>query len=161
MSLADRGNWWERRQTWQKVLLVVGGVCLVLAVSGSIAGESETSGQTASDTAATGNEPAEATTSTETEATTTTQPGAPGVGDPVRDGQFEFVVTRIEEPGVVYQPEGLLKDEANGSWLVAYATVDNVGDGEQAFLTGIQKTCGRTRSRAGKGSPGMEPMQRT
>ena len=161
MSVADRGNWWERRQTWQKVLLVVGGVFLVLAVAGSIAGESETSGQTASDTAATGNEPAEATTSTETEATTTTQPGAPGVGDPVRDGQFEFVVTRIEEPGVVYQPEGLLKDEANGSWLVAYATVDNVGDGEQAFLTGIQKTCGRTRSRAGKVSPGMEPMQRT
>ena len=132
-------------------LLIVGGVFLVLAVAGSIAGESETSRQTASDTTATGSEPAEATTSTEAEAATTTQPSAPGVGDPVRDGQFEFVVTGTEEPGAVYQPEGLLKDEANGSWLVVYVTIENVGDREQAFLTGNQRVLWDGKEYGGEG----------
>ena len=151
VPVADQGNWWRRRKTWQKVLLIVGGVFLVLAVAGSIAGESETSGQAASDTAATGSEPAEATTSTEAEATTTAQPSVPGVGDSVRDGQFEFVVTGIEEPGAVYQPEGLLKDEADGSWLVVYVTVENVGDREQAFLTGNQRILWDGKEYGGEG----------
>jgi len=99
------------------VLLTVGGVFLVLAVAGSIAGESETSDQSASDTTATVSEPTDQTSSTQAEATTTTEVGLPGIGDAVRDGQFEFVVRGVEEPGAVYQPEGLLKDEANGLWL--------------------------------------------
>lgn len=148
---ADQGNWWQWRKTWQKVLLIAGGVFLVLAVAGSIAGKSETSGQAASDTAETGSEPPDATTSTEAEATTTTQSSAPGVGDPVRDGQFEFVVTGIEDPGAVYQPEGLLRDEANGSWLVVYVTVENVGDREQAFLTGNQRILWDGKEYGGEG----------
>jgi len=99
--VAAHGNWWQRRKTWQKVLLIVGGVFLVLAVAGSIAGEPETSGRSASDTTATVSEPTDETTSTQAEATTTTEAGLPGVGEPVRDGQFEFVVTRVEEPGTV------------------------------------------------------------
>ena len=151
MPVADQGNWWQRRKTWQKVLLIAGGVFLVLAAAGSIAGESETSGQAASDTAATGSQPPDATTSTEAEATSTTQPRAPGVGDPGRDGQFEFVVTGIEEPGAVYQPEGLPKDESNGSWLVVHVKVENVGDREQAFLTGNQRILWDNKEYGGEG----------
>ena len=132
-------------------MLLIAGVFLVLAVAGSIASESETSRRAASDTAATGSEPAEATTSTEAEATSTTQLRAPGVGDPGRDGQFEVVVTGIEEPGAVYQPEGLPKDEANGSWLVVYVTVGNVGDREQAFLTGNQRILWDDKEYGGEG----------
>ena len=151
MPVADQGNWWQRRKTWQKVLLIAGGVFLVLAAAGSIAGESETSGQAASDTAANGSAPPDEPTSTEAEATTTTQSGTPGIGDPVRDGQFEFVVTGVEEPGVVYQPEVLLKDEANGSWLVVYVMVQNVGDREQAFLTGNQRILWDNKEYGGEG----------
>ena len=150
MPVADQGNWQRRRKTWQKVLLIA-GVFLVLAVAGSIAGESETSGQAASDTAATGSQPPDATTSTEAEATSTTQPRAPGVGDPGRDGQFEVVVTGIEEPGAGYQPEGLLKDEANGSWFVVHVKVENVGDREQAFLTGNQRILWDNKEYGGEG----------
>ena len=133
------------------MLLIVVGAFLVLAVAGSIAGESETSDQAASDTTVTDSEPPDETTSTQAEATTTTEAGLPGIGDPVRDGQFEFVVTGVEEPGTIYQPEGLLKDEANGTWLVVHVTVENVGDREQAFLTGNQKILWDDKEYGGEG----------
>lgn len=149
--VAAQGNWWQRRETWQKVLLIVGGVFLVLAVAGSIAGESETPDQGASDTTPADSESRDVTTSTAAETTTTTEAGLPEIGDPVRDGQFEFVVTGLEAPGAIYQPEGLLKDEANGAWLVIYVTVENVGDREQAFLAGNQKILWDGKEYGGEG----------
>lgn len=149
--VAAQGNWWQRRETWQKVLLIVGGVFLVLAVAGSIAGESETPDQGASDTTPADSESRDVTTSTAAETTTTTEAGLPRIGDPVRDGQFEFVVTGLEAPGAIYQPEGLLKDEANGAWLVIYVTVENVGDREQAFLAGNQKILWDGKEYGGEG----------
>ena len=149
--IAGQDNWWRRRKTWQKVLLIVGGVFIVLAVAGSIAGESETSDQGASDTTPADSEPPEVTTSTAAETTTTSAAGLPGIGDPVRDAQFEFIVTGLEEPGRFYQPEGLLKDEANGAWLVVYVTVENVGDRERAFLAGNQKILWDGKEYGGEG----------
>ena len=149
--VAAQGNWWQRRETWQKVLLIVGGVFLVLAVAGSIAGESETPDQGASDTTPADSESRDVTTSTAAETTTTTEAGLPKIGDPVRDGHFEFVVTGLEAPGAIYQPEGLLKDEANGAWLVIYVTVENVGDREQAFLAGNQKILWDGKEYGGEG----------
>ena len=66
-------------------------------------------------------------TSTEpqTAATTTTQPG---IGDPVRDGNFEFVVTRIYEPTKV---EGF--DKPLGVWVAVDLTVANIKDDQQSF----------------------------
>lgn len=40
-------------------------------------------------------------TTTTAQETTTTQADLPGIGDPVRDGKFEFIVTGIEEPGKI------------------------------------------------------------
>ena len=62
-----------------------------------------------------------------------------GIGDPVRDGNFEFVVDSVGMAGKVYSPGGILQDEANGVWFVAEVRVTNIGDGAQTFFAGNQK----------------------
>lgn len=57
----------------------------------------------------------------------------------MRDGKFEFVITGIEEPGKVYDPDNLLEDEANGVWFIVLMTVENIGDQQQSFFAGEQK----------------------
>jgi len=65
----------------------------------------------------------------------------PGIGDPVQDEQFVFVVTAIEEPGPIYNPNGstLSADEAAGTWFVVHMSVENTGDSTQPFMTDDQK----------------------
>ena len=165
---AAQGNWWKRRKTWQKVLLIILAVLIGLSVLGSVLPEPEEEGGESASGAATteattteGDNPEETTTTAEgaeattttVEATTTTvedttttvaettttQPDLPGIGDAVRDGKFEFVVTGMEEPGKVYDPEDLLEDEATGVWFIVFLTVENIGDVEQTFFAGDQK----------------------
>lgn len=57
----------------------------------------------------------------------------------MRDGKFEFVITGIEEPGKVYDPDNFLEDEANGVWFIVLMTVENIGDQQQSFFAGEQK----------------------
>lgn len=125
--VASDGSWWQRRRTWQKVLIIGGAVIVALAILGAVFGDPEAS----DGPAASGDDTADTTT--------TTEAGLPGIGDAVRDGKFEFVVTSIEQPGTVYQPPGALKDEANGRWFVVQITVENIGDAEQTFFAGNQK----------------------
>lgn len=80
-----------------------------------------------------------AAAATTTEAATTTTEAQPGVGDPVRDGKFEFVVTAVEQPGKFYRPDDFLEDEATGVWFLVFMTVENIGDEEQTFFSGDQK----------------------
>lgn len=127
VPVASDGNWWQRRKTWQKVLIIVGAVIVALAVLGAVFGDPEASDGTSASGDATA------------DTTTTTEAGLPGIGDAVRDGKFEFVVTSVEQPGDVYQPQGLLRDEANGTWFVVHMTVENVGDAEQTFFAGNQR----------------------
>lgn len=56
----------------------------------------------------------------------------PGIGDPVRDGKFEFTVTRVEAevPQLGDQHFGA---EAQGQFVLVHLTVENVGDGSQFF----------------------------
>ena len=63
----------------------------------------------------------------------------PGIGDEVRDGKFAFVVTAIENPGDVYDPDNVLADEAVGTWLVVHMTVTNIGDRQWSFSSGDQR----------------------
>jgi hypothetical protein len=67
-------------------------------------------------------------TTTTARETTTTQADLLGIGDPVRDGKFEFIVTGIEEPGKIYDPEDVLEDEVVGEWFIVFMTVENIGD---------------------------------
>jgi hypothetical protein len=120
-----KAGWWARKKTWQKVLLIIGGVFIGLMVLAAFVPEPEESASGGTTTTAAG--------------VATTQPDLPGIGDPVRDGKFEFIVTGIEEPGNVYDSEDLLNDEAVGEWFIVFMTVENIGDQEQTFSAGDQK----------------------
>lgn len=56
----------------------------------------------------------------------------PGIGDPVRDGKFEFTVTKIEA-GVPRIGDQHFGEEAQGQFVLVHLTVENIGDGSQFF----------------------------
>jgi len=61
-------------------------------------------------------------------------PTLPGIGDPVRDGNFEFVVRDVENPGTRYNPDqGFFYSEADGTWLIVKVSVTNIGDERESF----------------------------
>ena len=128
-----------RIPTRSRALLIVGASVVVLIV-GSIVGSDTGSNQ--SPTSAQPRSEATTTTTTRIAATTTTTTKPPpkraGIGDPVRDGKFEFVVIDVEQPGKILGSGGL-EDEALGTWLIVRIKVTNVSDEAQSFFAGNQK----------------------
>jgi hypothetical protein len=68
----------------------------------------------------------------------TTAAKAPGLGDPVRDGKFEFVVSRIDCSRSTVGLEHL-KRTAAGKYCLISLSIRNIGDRSQIFLAGVQK----------------------
>ncbi|GAB3241826.1 DUF4352 domain-containing protein [Kineosporia babensis] len=62
---------------------------------------------------------------------------APGIGDPVRDGKFEFTVTKVRK-GVKKVGGEFLSVEAQGQFVLINITVENVGDEPRAFSSMAQ-----------------------
>lgn len=56
----------------------------------------------------------------------------PGVGTPVRDGKFEFVVTSVE-PGTPDIGDAPLTTKAQGQFVLVNVSVTNIGNEPQAF----------------------------
>ncbi|MEU8238292.1 DUF4352 domain-containing protein [Actinoplanes missouriensis] len=69
-------------------------------------------------------------------ATRTARP--PGVGDPVRDGKFEFVVSRVDCSRTSFGIEQL-KRTAEGRYCVVTLSVRNIADKPKYFLGLAQK----------------------
>ena len=63
---------------------------------------------------------------------------AAGIGDPVRDGKFEFVVKSVE-CGVKKVGAEFLEEKAQGQFCLVSMTVENIGDESQFFDAGSQK----------------------
>jgi hypothetical protein len=74
-------------------------------------------------------------------ATTQASPDLPGVGAPVRDGKFEFVVTRVDCTSSKVGLEHLQRT-AKGKYCVIGLTVRNIADRPQYFLGKAQKAVG-------------------
>ncbi|WP_028813870.1 DUF4352 domain-containing protein [Streptomyces flavidovirens] len=60
-----------------------------------------------------------------------------GIGDPVRDGKFEFTVTKVQ-PGV-QRIGGEFGKEAQGQFILVHMTVQNIGNESQLFDGDAQK----------------------
>jgi hypothetical protein len=65
-------------------------------------------------------------------------PATPGVGAAVRDGKFEFVVSRVDCSHTTLGQEHF-KRTAKGKFCVVSLSVRNIGDGAQFFLSYAQK----------------------
>jgi hypothetical protein len=61
----------------------------------------------------------------------------PGIGDPVRDGKFEFTVTKVRT-GVKKVGGEYLSTAAQGQFVLVSVTVENIGDEPRAFSASSQ-----------------------
>ncbi|MFG2293047.1 DUF4352 domain-containing protein [Streptomyces sp. NPDC048603] len=68
----------------------------------------------------------------------------PGLGEPARDGKFEFTVTRLR-PGVS-NIGGQYGRDAQGQFFLVHMTVRNIGDRAQTFDGSDQKLIDRNGS---------------
>jgi hypothetical protein len=64
-------------------------------------------------------------------------PGPPGIGDPVRDGQFEFVVRSVD-CGARSVGQGLRHQTALGQFCLVSLRVENTGNEGRTFAGGQQ-----------------------
>lgn len=82
--------------------------------------------------------PVEEETTEETPAEEPAAPELPGIGDAVRDGKFEFVVTGVEDGGTEVGSE-FLSEQAQGRFHLIHLTVTNIGDEAQMMSDSNQK----------------------
>ncbi|MCO8276807.1 DUF4352 domain-containing protein [Actinoplanes sp. TRM 88003] len=68
----------------------------------------------------------------------TKPPARPGLGDKVRDGKFEFVVSRLDCARTRVGPEHLQRT-AQGKYCLVSLSVRNISDGTRYFLGRAQK----------------------
>ncbi|MFC3491351.1 DUF4352 domain-containing protein [Glycomyces rhizosphaerae] len=61
-----------------------------------------------------------------------------GVGEPVRDGNFEFTVGDVEQ-GETTIGDDILSEEAQGEFVIIDLTVKNIGDEAGTFFDSDQK----------------------
>ncbi|MFI7353616.1 DUF4352 domain-containing protein [Streptomyces avidinii] len=124
----ERRGWFARHRLLTVLLAVTAGL-VVLGIAGSFAGK----------------ESAAPPPPAPTKAEAVTDSGRlPGVGEPVRDGKFEFTVTRLQ-PGVG-NIGGAYGQDAQGQFLLVHMTVKNIGDRAQTFDGADQKLIDRNGS---------------
>lgn len=129
-----RRSWFARH----KVLTVVGALIVIGGVGSALGGGG-------------GDTPAAAPTGTSTTAGNDASKGEkkddakkdekpakdekkdPGVGDKVRDGKFEFVVTKVSDGGTSIGPKGFA-EKAQGRFVLVRVDVTNIGKEPQYFF---------------------------
>lgn len=122
-----RHSWIVRHRLFTALIAIV-GLVVVVSVAGVGGGGSSTAPQEGVATA-----PAEEVRQVQAEPTKK----EPGIGDAVRDGKFEFTVTKVR-PGVE-RVGGQYGEEAQGQFVLVHMTVENIGDESQFFDGDAQK----------------------
>jgi hypothetical protein len=81
--------------------------------------------------------PSDGPSTTSTPSPTPTTPAPPGIGDPVRDGSFEFVVNDVDcgHDSVTW---GILSPSAHGQFCLVSISVKNFGQLAGAFVIAAQ-----------------------
>jgi hypothetical protein len=97
----------RRKRRWGRRLLIAGAVLALLAVAGNLGENDRRTG------------------------------GPAGLGDPVRDGQFEFVVRSVD-CGAASVGEGFTRKEAQDQFCLVALEVENTGTEGRTFGGGQQ-----------------------
>lgn len=115
------------------VSLLIGAGIVSAMTGGDDAGPEAAPPTVEQETAPTEEVPADQTEEpSEPEADAEASGALPGVGDPARDGKFEFVVTDVER-GVERIGDEYFGEEAQGQFVLVHLTVENIGDRAQYF----------------------------
>jgi hypothetical protein len=111
----------KKRHRFRNLLLtLIVAVAIIFIINALTGGDEDTT------TTGTGVDASDQAATDESEATTT----EPGIGDPARDGKFEFVVIEVEA-GADRIGEGILEEEAQGQFILVRVEVENIGDQAQ------------------------------
>lgn len=150
-----RKNWFARHKVLTGLGTAVVLVVIIASASGgggddspAVAGVDTATAQQATDESA--GKPAEDATTEKAEKPAKEEKAdtLPAVGDKVRDGKFEFTVTKLED-GVQEVGDEFLSEKAQGQFVLVHMTVENIGDEAQYFDGSSQSlvdTKGRTHS---------------
>jgi hypothetical protein len=118
------------------VLVVVGAVAVVMTLKTDV-GKATVTHKPSDTSAGTSVVASESETGQEAP---TLEDQARSVGEPVRDGNFEFVVAGIERAPVVADPESPdLQKAAQGEYILVKMTVTNVSTEPQTFFASFNK----------------------
>lgn len=137
-------NWFLRH----KVLTGLGALLVIGIAAGAAGGSnkddnaatsSTTSASSASaDGSKAGAAPSGTDTAAKTAASTKSEPARPGLNTPVRDGKFEFTVTKVQM-GVKSVGDQYLNQQAQGQFVLITVTVKNIGTKPQTMFDSNQK----------------------
>jgi Domain of unknown function (DUF4352) len=124
---------WAGRRKVLTVLVAVLGVLVLGAVLGSL-DQARSDARTSS-----GSDPAAADAAAAVAAPEPAEePAGPGIGDPVRDGRFEFVVVGVRGPVPSLGTEPWIH-RAHGEFVLVDVAVRNIGDEPQVFTDSAQQ----------------------
>ncbi|MFI2105331.1 DUF4352 domain-containing protein [Isoptericola sp. NPDC019693] len=151
-----RKNWFARHKVLTGLGAAVALVVIIASTSGGGGGDgtadvdATTAQQAEAATDEAADKPAEGTKTENTEKPAKEEKAdtLPAVGDKVRDGKFEFTVTKLED-GVQEVGDEFLSEKAQGQFVLVHMTVENIGDEAQYFDGSSQSlvdTEGRTHS---------------
>ncbi|GHH51442.1 DUF4352 domain-containing protein [Streptomyces candidus] len=124
-----RKSWFSRHKIMTAVLAIVGIVVVIVVASTGGGGGSEEAVKPT---------PTISGSSETSENASKTPKEGPGLGDPVRDGKFEFTVIKIED-GVRNIGGSDFGQEAQGQFILVHVKVENIGEEAQTFDGGSQK----------------------
>ena len=122
-NTAQSGSWFGRH----KVLTGVGAAVILFALIGIIGSAGGSKPATTSAPAATQSPAGKPAAKPAAK-----KPGGARIGQPVRDGKFEFTVTRVQ-PGVTQVGAAGLTKKAQGQFVLLHVTVKNIGGESQLF----------------------------
>jgi hypothetical protein len=117
---------WFARHKVMTVILAVLGFVVAIGIAGSLGGG--------------GSDETVKTTPKETQSAKPEPEVKPGLGDAVRDGKFEFTVTKVEDG--VRNVGSFLSKDAQGQFILVHVKVENIGGEAQTFDGSDQKLIG-------------------
>ncbi len=131
-----------KKKSWlgrHKILTGLGAVVAVIIVIAAATSGGSSGDSPSADPAVTTTQDAGAAASDEDAADTGKADGSEaGIGDPVRDGKFEFTVTKVEK-GVAQVGDEYLNEKAQGQFVLVHMAVENIGDEPQTFFGSNQQ----------------------
>lgn len=148
----SKKNWFLRH----KILTGLGAVVILIALINGLSGgkkadssaaaapASSSASASSSDEAASSD--AASTTPAKSSAAPEKKESAPGIGQAVRDGKFEFTVTKVQK-GVPSVGSQYLGEKAQGQFVLVHITIKNIGDKPQTMFDDNQQitdTSGRS-----------------
>lgn len=153
----QKKNWFLRH----KILTAILALCLF----GGIAAAAGGGGSNGSDTSSSSDSSSSDSKSDDTKPDEKKDESAklPAVGTPVRDGKFEFTVTKVER-GKAQVGQQYVSENAQGEFTLVHVTVKNIGDQQQGLSDSDQKALDASGtqysadSMAGASLPGNEVL---